>query len=58
MIKLVFQEEREFYVFCYDAILKDRVLIKKTFSSDETDVIVVKKQVFLKFFWKVWKINP
>ena len=50
MIKLVFQEEREFYVFCYDAILKDRVLIKKTWSSDETDVIVVKKQVFLKFF--------
>ena len=53
MIKLVFQGKREFYVFCYDAILKDRVLIKKTLSSNEIDVNVVKKHMsFLNFFEK------
>ena len=42
---LVFQEKREFHLFYYNAIFKDRMLFKWTQSSIEIDVIVVKKHM-------------
>ena len=36
---------REFNLFYYNAIFKDRVLFRKTQSSIEIDVIVVKKHM-------------
>ena len=52
-MKLVLQGKREFCLFCYNAILKDRVLFKKTQSSIETDVTVVKKHDFSKSVCKI-----
>ena len=42
IIKVVFREKRESYLFYYNAIFKDSVLFKCTQSSIEIDVIVVK----------------
>ena len=47
IIKLVFREKREFYLFCYNVVSKDHVVFKKTQPSIEIDIIVVKKYVFL-----------
>ena len=44
MIKLVFRGKREFYLLL-KRILKDRVLLKRTQSSIEIDVIAVKKHI-------------
>ena len=53
-MKLVFQEKSESYLFCYNAILKDRILFKQTHPSIEIDVIVVKKHnVSLNFVCKI-----
>ena len=53
-MKLVFQEKSESYLFCYNAILKDRILFKQTYPSIEIDVIVVKKHnVSLNFVCKI-----
>ena len=53
IIKLVFRGKREFCLFYYNVILKDRVLFKQAWSSIEIDGIVVKKHVFLSFLEKV-----
>ena len=56
IIKLVFRGKRDFsiltWVFYYNAILKDCVLVKQIQSSIEIDVIVV-----FKFSWKVCYIK-
>ena len=44
--KLVFREKREFNLFYFNCIFKDRVLFKLTRSSIEIDVIVVKNMSF------------
>ena len=46
IIKFVFGEKDEFYIFYFITIFKDRVLFKETRSSIEIDVIVVKKTYF------------
>ena len=46
IIKFVFREKDEFYLFYFITIFKDRVLFKETRSSIEIDVIVVKKTYF------------
>ena len=58
IIKLVLWGKCEFNLFYYNAIFKDRVLFRKTQSSIEIDVIVVKKTyVFLNYAQKlvIWK---
>ena len=56
IIKLAFRGKREFYLFCYYDIFKDRTLFKQTQSNIEIVVIVVKKHVFL-YFVESCKIN-
>ena len=51
VVKLTFRGKHESYLFHYNAILKDRVF-KKTQSSIEIDVMVVKKHDFLSFVEK------
>ena len=46
---ICFPRKREFHLFYYNAIFKDRVSFKLTQSSIEIDVIVVKKYVFFNF---------
>ena len=46
IIKLVFRGKSEFYLFCYNAILKDCALFHWTQFSIEIDVTVVKKTFF------------
>ena len=43
IIKFVFREKPEFYLFYYHSILKDRVLFEQTGPSIEIYVNVVKK---------------
>ena len=57
MIRLVFTEKREFYLFYYDLIFKDPVLSNQIQSGIEIDVIVVKNVCLFKFCWKVCKIK-
>ena len=45
IIKLVFGGQHEFYLFHYNAILKDRITLKSTQSSIEIGSIVVKKHM-------------
>ena len=45
IIKLVFGGQHEFYLFHYNAILKDHITLKSTRSSIEIDGIVVKKHM-------------
>ena len=52
IVKLVFREKCEFYLFCDNTILKDCVLFKQTQLSIEIDIIVVKKHIFLNFVEK------
>ena len=61
---MFYKIKRELYLFFYDNIFKDRVLFKKTQSSLEIGVIVVKKHVFLNFMenyvrlkWKKKKVK-
>ena len=44
-MRLVFQEEHEFYLFYYSANFKDHVLFKQTQSRIKIDVILVKKNM-------------
>ena len=56
IIKLVFREKCEFYLFYYKAIFKDRVSFKQTRSSIAIDVVLVKKTfTFLKMVEKYVK---
>ena len=57
IIKHVFGERREFYLYYYDHIFKDCVLFRWTCSSIEIDVIVVKKHVFLNFLEKYVRLS-
>ena len=54
-MKLVFREKREFHLFYYNVIFKDRVLFKSTQWS--IDVTVVKNIYLFKFSWKLCKIK-
>ena len=47
IIKLIFRGKSEFYLFCYNAILKDCVLFYWTQLSIKIDVTVVKKTFFI-----------
>ena len=57
IIKFVFGEKDEFYIFYYITIFKDRVLFKKTWSSIAIDASVVKKTFLFKFRSEVCKIK-
>ena len=50
--KLVFHVKRELYLFYYNTIFKDHILLKQTQSSIEIDAIIVKKHVFFNFVEK------
>ena len=57
-MRLVFQEEHEFYLFYYSANFKDHVLFKQTQSCIKIDVILVKKKhVFFYFVEKYVRLN-
>ena len=57
IVKLVFRGNCKFYLFYYSVIFKDRVLFKQSQLSIETDVIVVKKHVFLNLVEKYVRLK-
>ena len=52
IIKLVLRQKYKFYLFYYNVIFKDHILVKQTQPIIEIDIIVVKKHVFLNFVEK------
>ena len=56
-LELIFWEKREFYLFYFNSIFKDRVVFKETQSSIAIDVIVVKKHPFLNFVEKYARLK-